>query len=708
MNSVSLLTVGQVDYKTMASNYDMDRERKSRRQTGRPGGRNQLESDPALEQRRARRERADRRALTRGIQEKRQTEKHTSGRPQVVQKEFVSVTAETGTPSQGITSTHNPGNTTQELRNQGVVFSDEEHNHQSPHAGDDNHWETTQDLSSCVSELEEEGEEINIVRERVAEIQDRTEQYQIRRQQMENQVQELQRRENVARLQERELQQRKAHFQEGLKERQDNVRKEMRKKMQEQMYQDSLTILQNMETEMEERRRAAEEREYQLRKREEALRQAEASWRNQERLIENSYLEQVRQEIEREMREKANLQPSPQGPGQSRDISGGARKKNTFYSLPVEKQTSLDNQYEEEMQQTQLERDIESKLKREHEETETERKLVWNTENQPAPTCVFDRQFRTHKDDSSENTSEGRPITKATQQEDSSVKEERAVKSQELSLHEGIYPKPYVGKFSGSDPVPKSESSFDDWKLEVESLKAAKIYPDISIAQAMRKSLSGRAKSVLQGMLPTAGPNDIIARLESNFGNVASGEAMLQEFYTAQQRFDEDIVDWGLRLENILQRAIEKEKVTGDRNDMLKSKFWRSLHSQDLKNATKMYKDSMKSFEEFRRKVREEEYEMRKAGLRQDQKQKAGRQTVQHQPVVEMSADHLELLKSLVQRMEIMERNQRAFGRGRRRGRGRGRGRDGQQTQRNDTTESMEKEEETQVKAVGPKTDALN
>lgn len=48
--------------------------------------------------------------------------------------------------------------------------------------------------------------------------------------------------------------------------------------------------------------------------------------------------------------------------------------------------------------------------------------------------------------------------------------------------HKKGHMKPYVVKSSGDDPVPKPESSFEDWKLEYERLKAAIIYTDISIA----------------------------------------------------------------------------------------------------------------------------------------------------------------------------------------------------------------------------------
>ena len=67
----------------------------------------------------------------------------------------------------------------------------------------------------------------------------------------------------------------------------------------------------------------------------------------------------------------------------------------------------------------------------------------------------------------------------------------------------------------------------------------------MSIAQAIRKSLAGHAKSVLQAMGPKAKPLEMVNRLESTFGQVASGEAVLQEFYTADQRSDESLVDWG-------------------------------------------------------------------------------------------------------------------------------------------------------------------
>ena len=278
---------------------------------------------------------------------------------------------------------------------------------------------------------------------------------------------------------------------------------------------------------------------------------------------------------------------------------------------------------------------------------------------------------------------------------------------------------PSIGKFSGADPVPKSESCFEDWKLEVESIIEMKVYHDISIAQAIRKSLTGQARSVLQAMGPKAKPEQMISRLESIFGNVASGEAVLQEFYTAEQRQDASTVDWGLRLENVLQRAIEKNHVTGDQNEMLKSKFWRSLYNQDLKNATKMYKESIRDFEGFRKKVREEEYEMKKVVTRQtDQRQNKGRQAAQHQPVINVSEDQVEVLKDLVERMTSLEQNYQqryqGYGRGQkrgRRGRGhgrRGRGRGGENYEEGQGLESDKKKDTDQNQSANQNPSGLN
>ena len=110
--------------------------------------------------------------------------------------------------------------------------------------------------------------------------------------------------------------------------------------------------------------------------------------------------------------------------------------------------------------------------------------------------------------------------------------------------------------------------------------------------------MRGQARNALSTLDPLTNSDGIILKLESLFGNVAGGLIILQEFFTATQNSDETVTMWGLRIEEILQRTIEKGEVASERrNHLLKDKFWRSLHSFDLKIATKVYFDKITDFE---------------------------------------------------------------------------------------------------------------
>ena len=118
--------------------------------------------------------------------------------------------------------------------------------------------------------------------------------------------------------------------------------------------------------------------------------------------------------------------------------------------------------------------------------------------------------------------------------------------------------KPYVNFFSGTEPVPKNESNFEQWKVEIDSLRDSSGYPEHIVNQVMRNSLKGEARRVLFTLGPEATADDIMQKLQVTFGNVASGQTVLQEFYTAEQKENESVTLWGIRLEEIYQRAIDK------------------------------------------------------------------------------------------------------------------------------------------------------
>ena len=105
-------------------------------------------------------------------------------------------------------------------------------------------------------------------------------------------------------------------------------------------------------------------------------------------------------------------------------------------------------------------------------------------------------------------------------------------------------------------------------------------------------------KRVFWTMEITASVESILKRLEGVFGNMATGESNFQEFYIAFQKQEESVNGLGLRLEEILQRAIDKGHVKDEENDDgLCQKSWRGLRSEKLRNATGLHFEAIKSFE---------------------------------------------------------------------------------------------------------------
>ena len=169
--------------------------------------------------------------------------------------------------------------------------------------------------------------------------------------------------------------------------------------------------------------------------------------------------------------------------------------------------------------------------------------------------------------------------------------------------------KPYITPFSGIDPVPKNESSFEDWRVEIRSLIESGEYSDYEVAHLIRNSLKLPAKKAVFTLGSSATSKDIIEKLQNVFGNVASGESVLTEFYTSAQKSDESVTMWGMRLKQIVQRGIEKGQIEVEKRDeMLRTRFWRYSYNKELQNATVVHFDQIKNFDQLRSKVRSEEY----------------------------------------------------------------------------------------------------
>ena len=93
--------------------------------------------------------------------------------------------------------------------------------------------------------------------------------------------------------------------------------------------------------------------------------------------------------------------------------------------------------------------------------------------------------------------------------------------------------------FSGLKPG-KGECTFDLWKYEVEcSIKEGVCSID-NQKRMIRASLRGEAAHVLKRLGPDASVASILQKFDDVYGMVETGEETLSEFYSAQQRVDED------------------------------------------------------------------------------------------------------------------------------------------------------------------------
>ncbi|VDI00952.1 Hypothetical predicted protein [Mytilus galloprovincialis] len=186
----------------------------------------------------------------------------------------------------------------------------------------------------------------------------------------------------------------------------------------------------------------------------------------------------------------------------------------------------------------------------------------------------------------------------------------------------------------------KSEVSFDVWKFEVKCIIREGNYTDTILLQCIRGSLKGKARGLLLSLPDGATPTQIIEKLDGIYGNVFSSEALLQKFYMETQKQGQSVADYGMRLEDIAQKAVEKDQ-----------RVWSGLRDPLLKNASRYKYDTVEKFDQLLKEIRSIELDLSNYASGSDNK-------IQHQPAVVEQSGMQEMIKSmklLNTRMESFE-----------------------------------------------------
>ena len=96
-----------------------------------------------------------------------------------------------------------------------------------------------------------------------------------------------------------------------------------------------------------------------------------------------------------------------------------------------------------------------------------------------------------------------------------------------------------IGKFSGTEPTPTDKLNFNQWCIDVKSYQAS--YPDNILLPAIRKSIVGRAKSVIRHLGPSYTVDEVITVLTQEYEGVASSDVIFKDFYQLKQEKNEKV-----------------------------------------------------------------------------------------------------------------------------------------------------------------------
>ena len=102
---------------------------------------------------------------------------------------------------------------------------------------------------------------------------------------------------------------------------------------------------------------------------------------------------------------------------------------------------------------------------------------------------------------------------------------------------------PALPNFSGTDPVPKDEGSYEQWKFQVTG--ALKVCTEEAVRSVIVRSMRGEVREMISFIGFDGDLTNILEKVEKHFGKQLSGDHLQQEFYQLSQEVGEDLsVHW--------------------------------------------------------------------------------------------------------------------------------------------------------------------
>ncbi|OCT90348.1 hypothetical protein XELAEV_18018960mg [Xenopus laevis] len=127
--------------------------------------------------------------------------------------------------------------------------------------------------------------------------------------------------------------------------------------------------------------------------------------------------------------------------------------------------------------------------------------------------------------------------------------------------------------FSGTDPVPTDEESFESWRDSTVVSVRDWTGPETTMRRKILESLNSPAMDVVKSYMvghPDATSGDLIEVLELTFGPVESAPEMLHRFHSTFQKEKEDLSVYLVRLEQGLRLLVSRGAITNGEIDPLR------------------------------------------------------------------------------------------------------------------------------------------
>ena len=144
-----------------------------------------------------------------------------------------------------------------------------------------------------------------------------------------------------------------------------------------------------------------------------------------------------------------------------------------------------------------------------------------------------------------------------------------------------------LGRFSGEEPLPKNELTFEQWYHDIQCCQQQ--YPESILLPALRKSIVGKAKTVLRSLGPAYSVAAALEALSQEYKLEASSDMIFQEFYRLRQEKGERVQVYSVRLREVLSRLkarFPRWVPTGDEDSVLRERLFHGMRS-DLRSTVR-------------------------------------------------------------------------------------------------------------------------